>query len=418
MAEVSTDLPESRTLQGAAELHLDAAAVTVLRERLPGVAEEVVAAIIEEVPSYTGALSGRMGDKIRMAVHTAFSVFVDLIEGASGRDVGSTLGAGAEPAYELGRGEARNGRSMDALLAAYRVGARVSWRRLADTVVEYGVHADTVSKFAQLVFSYIDELSAASATGHADELAISGRARERHLETLTHDLLTGAPEDVLLADAERAGWAPPDTLTAVLVPSAHARRILHLLDPRTLLAASDLPDLSEPDEMSALLVPDVVDGAARGRLVDLVRERKAVVGPARPWAYVRASYLRTVRAMEQSASSGNPVPTDTDRYLVELILGADPDAYADLRERALAPLKDVKPAAALRLEETLRAWLLHQGRRDDVAAELFVHAQTVRYRMGQLRDLFGDDLGDPRRILELTLALGVARQPGTSPHTG
>lgn len=417
MAEVSADLPESRTLQGAAELHLDAAAVTLLRDRLPGVAEEVVSAIIEEVPSYTGALSGRMGDKIRVAVHIAFSVFVDLIEGASGRDVGSTVGAGAEPAYELGRGEARNGRSMDALLAAYRVGARVSWRRLADTVVECGVHADTVAKFAQLVFSYIDELSAASATGHADELAISGRARERHLETLTRDLLTGAPEDALLADAERAGWAPPDTLTAVLVPSAHARRILQLLDPRTLLAASDLPDLSEPDEMSALLVPDV-DGAARGRLVDLVRDRKAVVGPARPWAYVRASYLRTVRALEQSTSSGHAAPTDTDRYLVELILGADPDAYADLRERALAPLKEVKPAAALRLEETLRAWLLHQGRRDDVAAELFVHAQTVRYRMGQLRDLFGDDLGDPRRILELTLALGVARQPGTSPHTG
>ena len=42
------------------------------------------------------------------------------------------------------------------------------------------------------------------------------------------------------------------------------------------------------------------------------------------------------------------------------------------------------------LVETLRAWLLHHGRRDRVAAELFVHPQTVRYRMTQLRELYGD----------------------------
>ena len=60
---------------------------------------------------------------------------------------------------------------------------------------------------------------------------------------------------------------------------------------------------------------------------------------------------------------------------------------------------------AARLTETLRAWLLHRGRRDEAAAALFVHPQTVRYRMGQVRELFGDSLDDPRVTLELTLAL-------------
>lgn len=417
MGDIPGDQPGSRTLRGAAELSIEPAAVALLRERLPGISEEVVAAVIDEVPSYTGALSGRMGDNIRRAVYTALSVFLDLIDGAAAYDLGATLGARAEPAYELGRGEARNGRSMDALLAAYRVGARVSWRRLADAVVECGGPADTVVKFAQLVFSFIDELSAASATGHADELAISGRVRERHLEALSRDLLAGAPEDVLTADAERAGWAPPHTLTAILVPSAHAHRALQGLDPRTLLAASELPDMAEPASFSALLVPDV-DGAARARLVGQVRDRRAVVGPPRPWVQVRTSYLRAVRASEAAAAIGQVPPADTDQYLVELILGADAEAYDDLRERALAPLRGLKSSAAHRLEETLRAWLLHQGRRDDVAAELFVHAQTVRYRMGQLRELFGDHLNDPRRILELTVALGVPRQPGTTPQDG
>ena len=77
------------------------------------------------------------------------------------------------------------------------------------------------------------------------------------------------------------------------------------------------------------------------------------------------------------------------------------------------------PATAERLAETLRSWLLHQGRRDDVAADLFVHAQTVRYRMGQIRELFGDRLDDPRVVLDLTIALNrpvltTATAPPTS----
>jgi DNA-binding PucR family transcriptional regulator len=51
------------------------------------------------------------------------------------------------------------------------------------------------------------------------------------------------------------------------------------------------------------------------------------------------------------------------------------------------------------------SWLLHQGRRDDVAADLMVHPQTVRYRMTQVRELYGDRLRDPAVVLELIVAL-------------
>jgi DNA-binding PucR family transcriptional regulator len=68
-------------------------------------------------------------------------------------------------------------------------------------------------------------------------------------------------------------------------------------------------------------------------------------------------------------------------------------------------LADLRPATQQKLAETLRSWLLHQGRRDDVAAALFVHPQTVRYRMGQIRELYGDRLDDPDTVRDLTLAL-------------
>ena len=96
---------------------------------------------------------------------------------------------------------------------------------------------------------------------------------------------------------------------------------------------------------------------------------------------------------------------DTEQHLPQLILRADPSALDDLRRQVLAPMADLKPAAREKLQETLRAWLLHQGRRDAVAADLFVHAQTVRYRMQQVRELYGERLEDPDWVVGLTLAL-------------
>ena len=45
------------------------------------------------------------------------------------------------------------------------------------------------------------------------------------------------------------------------------------------------------------------------------------------------------------------------------------------------------------------------GDRRAVADELHVHPQTVRYRMGRLREVFGADLDDPDLRLQLMLAL-------------
>jgi DNA-binding PucR family transcriptional regulator len=98
---------------------------------------------------------------------------------------------------------------------------------------------------------------------------------------------------------------------------------------------------------------------------------------------------------------------DCDRRLSELILGADPEAIGELRRQVLAPLAGVRPAVRRNLVLTLRWWLLSQGRRDAVAAELHVSPQTVRYRLAQLRERYGDRLEDPQTVFDLTVALGI-----------
>lgn len=362
-------------------------------------ATHTIAAVTEEVPSYAGAFGGPMGENIENAVQMALAGFLRLAARGRMTDAGTPLSPALEGAYALGRGEARSGRSADALLSAYRVGARVAWRELAATAVAGGVPADTLASFAELVFAYIDELSAASVAGHADELETTGRVQQRYLDRLAQGILRGDPADALVAAAERADWTPPKTLTAVVLPSAQVRPAHGLVDPRSLTALGELPGLAEG--LAVLLVPDA-GGPARKRLLTTLAGRSAVAGPARPWLAGHSSYVRAVRAVPLRRDAG---VYDTDEHLSDLILAADPEAVADLRELMLAPLAHLRPATAAKLTETLRVWLLHQGRRDDIAAALFVHPQTVRYRMGQLREAYGDRLEDPATIRDLTLAL-------------
>ena len=409
-------------------LEIDDRVVAVLREQLPQVATHTIAAVTAEVPGYTGALAGSMGDNIAAAVQMALAGFLKLAAGARDADPSTPLGPTLEGAYDLGRGEARNGRSMDALLGAYRVGARVAWRDLAAVAAQAGVGATTMAQFAELVFAYIDELSAASAAGHTDELSTSGRVRDRYRERLGQQLLARAGDDALAAAADRADWTPPTTLTAVLLHSAQVRTVLASLAPGTLVVGEDLPGqeagaTSTGPPFSLLLVPDV-DTAGRRHLLRALAGGQAVVGPARPWTQVRASYDRAARTASMlltvAGATSSDAVLDSEDHLARLVVTADPDALADLRGRVLAPLDGLRPATRERLEETLRSWLLHQGRREAVAAELHVHAQTVRYRMGQLRELYGARLDDPATVLELVLALsGSGGRPpaGGAPST-
>lgn len=377
------------------------AALRAMQAALHDVAEHTISVVGDEVPAYRGALDSAARTTLSRAVELALSGFLALA--ADQADPSAPLAPALEAAHALGRGEARAGRSMDALLAAYRVGARSSWRGLAEVATEAGLAADGLVGFAELVFAYIDQLSAASVAGHAAELASEDRHRRRHLERLGHGLVTGAPEESLTDAAERARWTPPTTLTAVLVDENRVDAVLARIDQRTLQPAEDIPGLARGEAL--LLVPDAGDAfeeaLGRGLAGSL-----AVIGPSRPWLRVQESFTLALRARRAGLSAQGILRTED--VLAELVVAADPDALAALRERALAPLAELRPATAARLTETLRAWLLHRGRRDDVAAELFVHPQTVRYRMGQLRALYGERLDDPRTILDLTIALAIA----------
>jgi hypothetical protein len=140
--------------------------------------EEIVVAIRAGVPAYGRPLEGDFGQGLRDGVAAALRQFVDRIAGAH-----DEAALDRRLYRELGRFEFREGRALESLLAAYRLGARVAWRRAADAARAAGHDAETLTLLAESIFAYIDEMSAASAEGYAAEQSAGVQERERRRAT-------------------------------------------------------------------------------------------------------------------------------------------------------------------------------------------------------------------------------------------
>src|SRR4051794_15255625 len=134
-----------------------------LRAVLPELVDEVIAAVQSAVPEYRVLDEG-----VRTGVRQALEGFIELAEGGSAARL-----PGREVYVQFGRGEERSGRPLDALLQAYRVGAQAAWRGLAQAGDRAGVEPRRLYGLAERVFAYIDEISAASAEGHAFEQSLA-----------------------------------------------------------------------------------------------------------------------------------------------------------------------------------------------------------------------------------------------------
>jgi DNA-binding PucR family transcriptional regulator len=174
-------------------------------------------------------------------------------------------------------------------------------------------------------------------------------------------------------------------------------------------------------ERDAVLLLREGPRATRAQLAEALRGRAAVVGPTLDWTRVpegvRLAGLTAAASGDGAARPAEPVFVDD--HLAALALRGEPGALDVLASRRLAPLAGLRLAQRDRLLATLHSWLRHWGSRTEVAAELFVHPQTVSYRLKRLRELLGDDLDDPTARFELLLALaaGVGRPVSTTVPT-
>jgi hypothetical protein len=404
-----------------------------------------MATIAREVPAYARPFEGSFGRGVRTGVTEALRQFLALIRSPSG-----ARGPGREVYVALGRGELRQGRTLDSLQSAYRVGARVAWRRVAEAARRAGLDPETISLLAESIFAYIEEISADSVEGYAQAQSQSEDERRRRRRELVALLLREPPaeEADLRAAAAGAGWRLPPTAAAVAVPEEALDRMASRLPADTLAGRIDgvgcavVPDPEGPGRaaeieralggerpapgrggrpprgrerasLSGAAAPRPGERPPRGRAPASPRSAHAL-GPAGPlrelpasWALARA----TLRAIEAGAIDADGRLLRADDALGELILFENRALVERIAARRLAPLRELTPKACARMEETALAYLRERGNAAAMARALDVHPQTARYRLARLRELLGEALEDPDARFELELALR-AGSPG------
>ncbi|WP_435106167.1 PucR family transcriptional regulator [Nocardiopsis synnemataformans] len=381
-----------------------------LRPLVPSLAEEALEGIRRRAELHAAPLEPADAEGLRRTVESGLRAFLDRVEGG-GRSPGHVDALAAE-FRTFGAGEARHGRTLECLHTGMRTAAAVAWRRLADADAPTRDH---MAVLGEAIFVFQEEISTAAAEGHARVRGAGVDALRRRRARLLEVLLaeTGARQEAgsVPALARAARWRLPERVAVALLyrgTDGATGAFSHL----TALPTDVLVGLDRVEPCAV-----VPDPGGPGRLRSLERSLRgscAVLGPSVPLDRAPVSLARA-RDLAELVRTG-VVPgggvVRWDDHLPALLLSRDPGLVAEMARSRLAPLAPLRPPQRERMADTLLAWLESGLNANEAAERLSIHPQTVRYRLRQLEELFGDRLREPGERFELELVLRARRLLG------
>jgi len=158
---------------------------------------------------------------------------------------------------------------------------------------------------------------------------------------------------------------------------------------------------------SRLVVVLAVAPAVPTDVADLFAPGPVVVGPIESGlaGAVRSAAEALAGLRVAAAWPGAPRPVPSGALLAERALAADPTAIDRLRAQVFLPMAQ----AATPLLATLDAYLAHGSSLEPAARSLFVHANTMRYRLHKIAEVTGRDPWNPRDLQILQAASIIGR---------
>ncbi|MFJ4687979.1 helix-turn-helix domain-containing protein [Streptomyces sp. NPDC088789] len=377
----------------------------------PGLAEDIMREIRREYPHLPVVLDENGEPMALVGIRRAIEVFVQHLERSEGRP---TVPPGVF--HDFGRGEGYGGRSLDSLQAIYRMGVRLAWRRFADIGQRVEIPPPAMYELVDAGYEYLDGLVDQSVRGYAEAAAREAgerlRLQRRLMELLLAERHLGDPTEGLTERAARIGWSLPEKV-AVGVLLRPAREAVAPAVPQAVLLDMEYeqPRMVVP-EPTAAGRPELLHRALAG-WAGAIGPPVALADAAKSLRWAEAA----VRLMERGLLPAGEVLFCTE-HTEALVLLQPEELLDDLALRCLAPLAHCGPTHGRRLAETLLAWLETRGGAPEVAARLGVHPQTVRYRLRQIRELWGDEIDDSDRRFELELVLRAQRLRGRLGEAG
>jgi hypothetical protein len=261
----------------------------------------------------------------------------------------------------------------------------------------------------EAVLRYSRDVAFAAAEVYA-RAAESRGAWDARLEALVVDgVLRGADVDDLRSRAAALSWGEQVKVMVIagLTPDSPIEEVLAGLRRSTRTGGGDLLVGVQGDRLVVML-GHPTDPA--GLVTDLLTHLGAgpvVVGPVVDGLMAAGESARAALSGLSAARGwpGAPRPVEADDLLPERLMLGDAAARRTLVEEAYRPLAD----GPVHLLETVWAYLELGGSLEGAARALFVHPNTVRYRLRRVSDITRWDPTDPREAFILRTAIVAGR---------
>jgi DNA-binding PucR family transcriptional regulator len=391
--EVLDTVPESvlrRLSQYSGRLATQA--VHVLEERLPFFAD----------------LEASQRASVQLVVQTAVVNFVEWMRNPNG-DVGYTAQAFEVVPQDL--------RRRIALRQSVEM-VRVTMEFFEEVVPLLARSEEQLTALTAGILRYSRDLAFAAATAYADQAEARGAWDTRMEANIVDAVVRGDTGPELQSQAAALNWDATAPATVIVgIPQAD----------RIDLASDDVHDVVDRHGRAALSdvhgtwLVTIVSGPLSltdrflTELLTVFADAPVIIGPTAPTLLsAHWSASEAIAGMNAVAGwTGAPRPVAARELLPERALLGDVSAIAALETEVMRPLGDAGPA----LTETLDAYLDSGGAIEACARRLFVHPNTVRYRLKRIADFTGRDATTPRDAYVLRVASTVGRLTRQAQHS-
>jgi len=272
---------------------------------------------------------------------------------------------------------------------------------------------DEAAELREAVLVYAREVAFAAAQVYAQAAEARG-AWDARLEAMVVDaLVRGEADEALRSRAAALGWGTPSSVTVVIgtPPDDEPEAVVDGIRRAAEHGGLDAMAAVQGDRLVAVLGGATDPVRASRALLARFGPGPVVIGPSVPdlTAATRSAEAALAGVRACRARTALPRPVLASDLLPERAIDGDPLARQALIDEVYQPLVDAEGA----LVETLGAYLEQAGSLEATARALYVHANTVRYRLRKITDITGYTATDPREAFTLHVALVVGRlRPG------
>jgi len=258
------------------------------------------------------------------------------------------------------------------------------------------------------ILKYSRDLAFSAATAYADAAEARGAWDSRMEASVVDAVVRGDTGPELVSRAAALNWdttAPATVVVGTPAPGQESQASQNVRDIAINHGRAALTDVHGTYLVAIVSGQLTPTEKVFGDLLDAFSDGPVVIGPTAPMltaAYHSAS--EAISGMNAVAGwRGAPRPVLARELLPERALMGDASAIAALHTDVMRPLADAGPT----LTETLDAYLDCGGAIEACARKLFVHPNTVRYRLRRIADFTGRDPTQPRDAYVLRVAATV-----------